>query len=736
MRKITAVLICIILSVSVLFSAGNAEARSKTVHIVFTGEIHSHLDGVNQTGGLARVKTAIDRIQKGEKPASKRKTSSVADGTYQAQSVASSSWNNTNSTGANSSTDNSNMANQSGTASGGANASSSGTAGSNAKTFVLDAGGFSIGTVYQSIFASSAPELRTMGEMGYDATGMAASEFSYGETALGSMLSKASSYRKTKKTTTSTYNRKTYQTETTTTFHNTMPVVTCGNLDWKKTLSARGHQKDARMLQKAWNQYDVTDYTVIKKNGIRMAVFGLMGEQQGKKTEEQGVFWNDRISRAKEIVAEIRANEKVDLITCLSSGGVSDIKGQKGEDVDLAKEVDGIDLILSANGNHAISTPIVKNHTTIVAAKGETQQTGHLVLKKNGSFYRVRQYHLYDMNQAVKKDSGTAETVAAFRSAVNRKYMKQYGYRYDQKLVNNKEGIASTGDLVSDAMRRDTHADVALISDASLTAMKQGVVTGAVAYDTCGQGLGPDGTSGDPVVVAYLNGKDVRKLAEITQSQSAKNDLNAIHLSGLIYSYNAHRIPMNQTFDLRLARNGTKQKIDNNKQYKVALGYTEVKYLFQKRTSRFDPLRITFHEKNGNTVSAPDRLVLRNNGKEVKEWQTLASYLQHMSSKQLANTYHRNDDRAMNRTGWNPLTLFSGLNTIVLLMAIGIAVIVAVVLIVIFLIRRRRNTRRGFGRRSTFTNASAYRRPTKKRKSGTPSFGRRRSKFGRRRRRW
>ena len=53
---------------------------------------------------------------------------------------------------------------------------------------VLDAGDFSMGSLFQTIYATEAPELRALGAMGYDATTLGNHEFDRGQAFLGRMI--------------------------------------------------------------------------------------------------------------------------------------------------------------------------------------------------------------------------------------------------------------------------------------------------------------------------------------------------------------------------------------------------------------------------------------------------------------------------------------------------------------------------------------------------------------------
>ena len=250
---IVSVTVAIMMCVPVMATASSGSSK---VSIIFTSDMHSHLDSVKvlrngkatQYGGFARVRTVAKDIEK-DYPDS----------------------------------------------------------------LMVDAGNFSMGTAYQTIFKSSASELRTMGSMGYDAVALGKNEFDFGADGLAKMIKKASSDVGTSTTTTTAYNTQTYQYDTTTTTTKNMPDLVCGNINWNKSLSSASLKKNAKKLKRAMDKYGAEDYTVIDKNGTKIAVIGLMGKTAVKEMSDGGVKWSSYTDRAQSIVNEIERNGEADM---------------------------------------------------------------------------------------------------------------------------------------------------------------------------------------------------------------------------------------------------------------------------------------------------------------------------------------------------------------------------------------------------------------------------------------
>ena len=111
----------------------------------------------------------------------------------------------------------------------------------------LDGGDFSMGSLFQTIYATDAPELRALGAMGYDVTTLGNHEFDYRQQGLADMLAaaKASS--------------------------DPLPAIVQANY-------TQPLEHDSATRRRPPEDYPVTDYTVLERDGLKVAVFGVLGE--------------------------------------------------------------------------------------------------------------------------------------------------------------------------------------------------------------------------------------------------------------------------------------------------------------------------------------------------------------------------------------------------------------------------------------------------------------------------
>lgn len=104
-------------------------------------------------------------------------------------------------------------------------------------------------------------------------------------------------------------------------------------------------------------------YKVFEKQGVRIGVFGLGIELAGlvsKNNFEETVYQNP-VQVAKEMVQELRQNHKCNLVVCLSHLGYQ-YQDEKIDDIKLAQQVEGIDLILGGHTHTFLEEPEVVRH--------------------------------------------------------------------------------------------------------------------------------------------------------------------------------------------------------------------------------------------------------------------------------------------------------------------------------------------------------------------------------------
>jgi 2',3'-cyclic-nucleotide 2'-phosphodiesterase (5'-nucleotidase family) len=662
MTKILKVLLglslVVVLTFSVAIFGQQAEADTTTnngkVSIIFTGDMHSHLDAQESVGGFAKLKTIVDDI-------------------------------NTN----------------------------------YPESFLLDAGDFSMGTPFQTIFKSEASELRMMGQMRYDVVALGNHEFDYRPDGLTKMLNTAASFKGIGTESIKVYqeNSKYYSWVENT--YSLMPQIVQSNIDWKATLADKTLAPAATKLKAAMDNYGVKDYVIVEKQGIKMAVFGLMGLEAISQAPEAGVLWKDYIARAKEIVSEIKRNGEADLILCLSHSGYYFDDGDESEDIMLANAVPDIDVIISGHSHDVLEDEMIVGTTAIVGSGAYSDYAGHLILDKGSDGYTVSDYKLIPLDATVVGNEVIQQTVDRYRALVDTEYFSGFGYGYDDVLAFNSYNFTSM-DIFGDVQGEDTLGN--LIADSFIYAVQQaegsnylpvdvavvpnGVVRGSIAkgdvtvadaFNISSLGVGPDGISGYPLVSVYLTGKELKAAAEVDATVSQMMNEARLYFSGLSYTINDKRLFLNRATDIQLMKaDGTKEKLDNNKLYRVVADLYTCQMLGLVEDGSYGLLSVTPKDKDGLVIEDFEKNLIYNNNDELKAWYAVASYIDSFAGDTIPAKYATPEGRKVLNNSLNPIELLKQPNHVGLMLA-GILLIPIVIIVgIVLYVRSRRKKRRGY----------------------------------------
>ena len=493
--------------------------------------------------------------------------------------------------------------------------------------FTFDGGDFSMGTLYQTIYTTQASELRTLGYLGVDATTVGNHEFDCGAQGFYDMFEAALESG------------------------DPLPKFVISNIDWDK-MEAEGLTDDQQLYKDCFEDYGVSDYTIIERGGKRVAVIGIFGKDAIKTAPTCVLSFEDQVEAAKKTCAYIKANEDVDMIVALSHSGLGSAGStNQSEDEALAKEVQDLDLIISAHSHTAIFEPIVVGNVTIVAAGCYGRYVGHVVMERDGDNWVYQSYELISIDEGVAKDAEAEEYVAAFRPYVDTEYLQLFGYSWDQVLAYNPYEFESVddcyinhteqrlGDILSDsfvyaANLSDTAAeegafDIAVAPSGCIRgSFAPGYVTAADAFNSYSLGFGEDGLSGYPLVSVYLTGEELITACEIDASISDFMTSARLYFSGLSFTYNPNRRILNKVTEVLIVKpDGTTEPIDPDKTYHIAVDLYSMQMLGAVTDMSKGLLKVVPKDKDGNPITDPYAAAIYIDGKELKAWDAVAKYV-------------------------------------------------------------------------------------------------------------
>jgi len=573
-------------------------------------------------------------------------------------------------------------------------------------SFILDAGDFSMGTVYQTIFSDEASELRLMAALGYDATTLGNHEFDYRAMGLGAMLDAAVASGEP------------------------LPGITIANVDWERTLVDAEKQTDATALKAALERYGVNEnYLFIEKDGVQAAIFGLMGKRADSYAPESGLYFKDQIETAREIVARIQAETDADIIICLSHSGINP-DPKRSEDEILAQSVPEIDVIVSGHEHVRLEEPLIVGDTLIVSCGNHAYDLGHLTLARNDDGrYVVSSYALIPIQEHLAADAAVAGSIAGFRELVDEIYLSRFAYHYDQVIAHTdfsftpieqfakEQGEDPLGNLIADAYIHAVRlaeaesyrpVDIALVPAGVIRAsFTVGDITVADAFKVSSLGIGPDQVPGYPLVSLYLTGKELKTAAEIDISVSPLMGEARLYISGLTYTYNPYRLVLNRVTDVQLMdMEGNISELEDDKLYRVVGDLYSCQMLGAVEAESFGLLKIVPKDENGRVTDDFEARIIYDSEAELKAWYALASYLESFEPVDgvawIPDYYSHPQGRKIEEASLSPIDLLKHPNRF-FFMAVGMLVLVLAILIIppLLIVRRVRKKKKKSKERMT-----------------------------------
>lgn len=560
-------------------------------------------------------------------------------------------------------------------------------------SITLDGGDFSMGSLFQSLYASHAPQLQVLGAMGVDVTTFGNHEYDYRTEGWREMLNQAVDSGAT------------------------LPAITMANY--------LPPEEDTASWE-AWERYGVQQYILLERGGLRIAVFGLMGEDAHESAPMSGMVFHDPVKTAREMVALLRETEHPDFIICLSHSGTED---GKGEDYKLARAVEGIDLIISAHTHTTLSQPIQVGQTRIVSSGSYTRYLGKITLSRQGELV---DYRLIPVDDTVLDDPSISAMTKMWKDTVSQHFLSRYGLEFDTVLHNipfrfePQQDVYTRHDshlasLITDAYRRMAEQVTGQPVDVAATAsgvirdsLPMGSVTVADVFNMASLGIGADGLAGYPLISVYLTGEDLKTVLEIDASVAPIMESAHLYFSGVSYQYNTNRMIFNRVTDSHLVDEaGRERDIVDDQLYHVVTGLYCGQMLGTVEATSLGLLSVVPRDQEGNPIDMNrlDEYILHDSqGNEVKEWYAIVDYLRHLGPD-LAN-YQQADGRKVVLSSWNPVELFRSPNRFTLIAVGGTLILLAVLTGLLMALRRRmakdRRTRR-LRRHRPQANARGYR---------------------------
>lgn len=408
-------------------------------------------------------------------------------------------------------------------------------------------------------------------------------------------------------------------------------------------------------------------------NGLRIGIFGLIGNDAISKTAEPGpVQFDDPFESAKKAVEELQ-KQNVDLIISINHSGVS-------EDRQLAELLPEIDIIVGGHTHTALHGPIYVEDTIIVQAGNYMQYLGRLELSYNRELDEISILNeengntfLIPIDSTINEDEDVFAEVERYTEILNG-WLRDFtdgavgniratiAYSDFPVYRNEIQRESAIGNFVTDAMKfsaekvLDQPIDIAVQANGAIRSdikpgtevWNQGEITFYDMMMAFGLGSGDDGSPGYPLVSFYLTEAEVRNALEVSILLSElMGDNYFLQFSGLNMIYNPERavlftipfagtpVPSSRAVlgaelvdgeETRTLRKDSDQLIHVVTDYYIA-GFLPMV------GERLPGLAITLRDENGRAISL-DEAIIMDGDHQLKVWTSVLDYVQSLEKNE------------------------------------------------------------------------------------------------------
>ena len=297
----------------------------------------------------------------------------------------------------------------------------------------------------------------------------------------------------------------------------------------------------ANIFYKGTNIPFAQPYAVIEKDGFRIGVIGIIGQDARSVVIASNVDSLD-FTEPKAAVAKAidKLDPDVDLIVLLTHQGKTgpmqtdqeahpDVWRDFDADIELSGSVEHIDVHFAGHAHRGIEEPYVhpETGTVIMQTYGHATRLGHLKLKVNTKTKEVISHQgglLLVESQKYNPDPIMKEKIERYRSKFPE--LKEVVCHTEARLVRKYNEESDLGNLFTDILRNATGADIAFFNSGGLRAdLPEGDVTVANMLDAF--------PFQDKIWKFEMTGEQIKEVLE----QGFSLERGIIQTSGLVAKY-------------------------------------------------------------------------------------------------------------------------------------------------------------------------------------------------------
>ena len=419
-------------------------------------------------------------------------------------------------------------------------------------SLLLDAGDVFSGSLYFNKFLGQA-DLELMNYMKYDMMTFGNHEFDLGETenniALKNFVTKAK-----------------------------FPFITA-NVDFSKNESFNGLQK--KTITAGPEKGQIYQGIIKEYKGQKIGFFGLTTEETADIASPGTVAFANYITSAKAAVKKLE-DRGVNKIVALTHIGFDDNEAVDNDQL-LARNVDGIDVIVGGHSHTKLEKPVVVDETIV---PGKTEPTIIAQAYQYGDFLgnldltfdykgKLTEYNgsLIDVAKAAE-DTRAAEILKPYADQITELKNEEVGANIVNELVNPRGEVSvrnsetALGNLITDGMLKkakeyNAETVIAMQNGGGIrAAINAGPLTVGEVLTTL--------PFGNTLATVKMTGQEIKDLLEISVGVAPIENGGFLHVSGMKFEYSSKLAKGNRVTKMEVNNGGTFETIDPAKTYVIA----------------------------------------------------------------------------------------------------------------------------------------------------------------------
>jgi len=290
--------------------------------------------------------------------------------------------------------------------------------------------------------------------------------------------------------------------------------------------------------------------------GVKIGVLGLTTCAMSYLTMPEvrkGLEFQRETDVAKKYIPELK--QKADVLIALTHTGLSK---DSEDDVFLAENTGGLDIIIGAHTHTFLENPIIVGNTIIVQAGCYGKCVGKIVLKIRNKKIVSKKYELISLNpKKFGADEELKKIIENLTKDISAKMDGIVGSSAQQlsRSASGRNGEIALGNWQTDVFRKITNSDIAFQNAGGIRAdLPEGKLTMRHIYE-----LAPFGNT---IFTMKLTGAQLKEILE----KSVSGKFGMLQVSGLKFKYDKSREAGNRVVEIAVGN----KPVSPKKYYKVA----------------------------------------------------------------------------------------------------------------------------------------------------------------------